>query len=456
MASRKTKPRRPTGGDNGPAGVEPGVRTFTTWTPTLLRAAERNADAGSLRLAASLVDWLLADDRVQGTLQGRIQALLGLEPSFESAGDKRRSKSVVNALDAKEDWWASYPESDLALMMSWGIMLGIAPMRHRWGTAPGHGDRVLPMPEFWHPQHLRQDQFTREWKIWVQATVGTAGVVEQTLTPGDGEWILHTPYGTHRPQMLGLWRGLSRWVLLKHLALGDLANASAKGSTLAATNEKQAAQKDELGRSAEAQRLKLATDIQTRGRDGVIVLPPGYDLKLIQTAANTESIYKAQVELANEAIAIAVRGGNLTTQVKGGSLAATESQERLGDGVRLEFDGMSVTTTLHDQSLVPWAEFNFGDGSLAPWPCYPTKPKGNTEAKAAAIAKATDAAEGLMSLGLKIEQQAFIDEWGLSSWVKPNGELLAVPPPNPLGPPPGPTPPPAPTAGTPPAPGAKP
>jgi len=421
--------------DTGQAGVEPGVRTFTTWTPALLRSAEIQAENGNLRAAASLTDWILSDDRVQGALHTRVQALLGLDPTFEQSGDKRRSRRVVNALEAKEDWWASYPEQELWLMLAWGILLGVVPLRHGWLQAEGHGGRVLPCPAFWHPQHLRSDGLTREWKIRVQLGP-QGGTVEQVLTPGDGEWILHTPYGANRPQMLGLWRGLARWVLLKYLAMSDWANASAKGSTLTATNEGASGTSSE-GRNAERHRDQLARDIYERGKDGVVVLPPGFDLKLIQTAANSETIYRSQIELANSAIAVAARGGNLTTEVKEGSRAAIEVQERLGDQAKLQFDGQSLTTTIHDQSLNWWALFNFGDAALAPWPIYPTAPKRDLGNRAKAIVSATDAAEGILSLGLQIEQQAFIDEWELSAWVKPGGQLLERPAPNPAGPPPG-------------------
>lgn len=429
--------------DSGKAGVEPSTRTFTRWSPERLRVAEMQADAGNIRVAADLVDWILADDRVQGTLQARIQALLGLEPSFEQSGDRRRSNRAVKALDAQEDWWASYPEPELSLMLAWGIVLGLAPMQHQWRAVDGHGGRRLPCPEFWHPHHLRHDSATRSWKVRVATETGF-GSTEETLTPGDGQWVLHTPYGAHRPQMLGAWRGLSRWVLLKYLAAGDLASASAKGSTLVATSEAPGTtpkdgSRDTYKRNNADARSQLATDIYERGRDGVVVLPPNFDLKLIQTAANTESIYVAQINLANEAIAIQIRGGNLTTNTKQGSLAAAETQERLGDAVKLQFDGSSLSTTIHDQSLVWWAEFNFGDRELAPWPVYPTKPKRNHLDRAKAITQATDAAEALLSLGLEIEAQAFIDEWELAGWVKPSpsSKLLIRPAPNPFGAPPG-------------------
>lgn len=421
-----TKKKPPKGDPNVRAGVEPTVRTFTTWTPALVRAAELQADGGNLRLAANLCDWILSDDRVQGTVQTRVQALLGLEPTFEASGDKRRSKRVVKALEAGEDWWESYPEDQLGLMLSWGIVLGVAPMRHNPVIDEDHGGRMLPKPEFWHPQHLRQDNFTREWKIRVQSSP-TGGTHEETLEPGDGTWILHTPYGPNRPWSQGIWRGLSRWVLLKYLAMQDWARHSENAGELVVTSDKEV-------ESTLKQRKELSEDIYQRGRESVVVLPPGFKMDLVASPANSHQIYEAQIHLANTAIAITVRGGNATTELKEGSLAGTEAQERLGDHAKLEFDAQSVTTTIHDQSLDYWALWNFGNASLAPWPVYPTKPKRDLGRKAEATTKAVEAGKGVMSLGLVVEQQAFIDEWELGTWVKPSeaGALLSLPAPPPV------------------------
>lgn len=386
--------------------VEPTVRTFTTWTPSLIRSAEIAADAGNLRPAASLCEWLLADDRIRGTLDTRIQALLGLDPSFEASGDKRRSNRAVKALEAGEDWFAGYPESELAQMLTWGILLGAAPMRHRWAELEGHGGRALPMPEFWHPQHIRYDWQARRWMTRVE------NGLEEEINPGDGAWILHTPYGRNRPWTWGLWRGLSRWVLLKYYAVSDWARHSEQGSVLVATCDKEYQVSDD-------QRRALATELYNRGREAVAVMPPGCDLKLLEARADTEKIYNAQVKAANMAITIAIRGGNLTTEVsEGGSLAATEAQERTGDWAKLRDDSQKLTTTLHYQSLVWWAEFNFGDRQLAPWPVYPVEPKRDLVARANTATAAVTAAEKFQQLGFEVNPQGFIDEFELSAWLK--------------------------------------
>lgn len=396
------------------AGVEPSVRIFSQWSPAMIKVAEQQADTGNLRMAADLCDWLLGDDRIGPVLHSRVQALLGLTPTFEPSGDKRRANRAVKALDAQEDWWQAYPEPELNLMASWGLLLGAAPMHHVWEAFPEHGNRLLPQPAFWHPQHLRFDQMTRQWKIRVQQSGGAPGTWrEEVLTPGDGTWILHTPYGVNRPWSMGLWRNLSRWSLLKTLAMDDWSRTSGNSGILTATAGAEVPGFDKHARD------ELANDIYERAKNAVAALPPGVDLKLVATTANTEALFKAQIDLANSVIAIAIRGGNLSTEVKGGSLAAAESQRETGDEPRLRFDAQSIATTIHDQSLVWWAEFNFGDRRLAPWPVYPVEQEEDVAKKAEAATLAATAATSLMKMGFEIEPQGFIDEFGLADWVKP-------------------------------------
>jgi hypothetical protein len=402
--------RNTSGAPDAQAGVEPTTRTFTSWTPNRILNAEILADSGQMRLAADLCDWILGDDKAGPLLMGRAQFLLGLDPSFEKSGDKRRSGRAVRALEADEDYFTAYPESELSLFIVWGILLGVAPGRHEWVDDQNHGNRTLPNPKFWHPHGLRHDGITRQWKILVAATATSAGS-ERVLTPGDSEWLLHQPYGTHRPWSYGLWRGLARLCLLKAYAIGSWAQKAKKAQVLATTV-------DRAIQSTPEQRAQLAQDIYDRGIEGVVALPPGFDIKLLTTQSSVKETQEAQIRLVDEAIATAIRGGNLTTNVTGGSLAATEAQATLGDESKRAFDAQALTTTIHDQSLTWWAEFNFGDPSLAPWPVYPVEPEEDLKAKVEADEKALANCQKAEQLGFEVDRKAFLEQHKIT-WAKP-------------------------------------
>lgn len=417
-AKSKSKPREV----DGKAGIQPTIRTFTTWSLALIRAAEIQADSGNLRQAANLCDWLLTDERIGGTLQTRTQALLGLVPEFEPAGDKRRSNRAVKALDAQEDWWASYPESELEQILTWGLLLGVAPAQHQWKTPEGHGGRWLPCPEFWHPQNLRWDDRARQWLMRVASPGNPDGWREQPIVAGDGTWILHTPFGANRPWSRGAWRALARYALIKAYAIADWSSHSGKSSVLTSFSPKDVSIKP-IDRNA------LAQDIYERGREAVVVLPAGFDLKLVEATANTKELFDAQIQMANTAIAIYVRGGNLTTEINQGtgSRAASETQERLGDDAKLRFDAQCLTSTIHDQSLMPWAQFNFGDPTLAPWPEYPTEPEEDLAGKVKSELESFNVVEKAEQLGFEVDREEFLRDHGIT-WAKPGVKPKAVEP----------------------------
>ena len=415
MAAKKNPPA-PAGDFRG--AVEPTVRTFTTWTPALIRSAEMQADAGNIRYAANLCDWLLTNPIVFSTLRTRINALLGLDPTFERSGDKRRSGRAVKALEVGEDWWEAYPESELFQMLAWGLLLGVCPVHQSpWTPRPDHGGRELPTFEIWHPQHLRHDNAAREWKIKV-SSAGSFGEHEETLTPGDGEWVLHTPYGKNRPWAWGMWRCLADLVLLAEYGWGDWGKVSERAILLVLTCLDSAAGK-ELQGYTKAARDQLARDIYARGSEAVAALPPGIDLKAVQAAVQAKDIQGALIEAAHRAIAIVIRGGNLTTDSgKTGSRAAAETQSEMGDGGNLRFDAQSLTTTIHDQSLVWWAQRNFGDAALAPWPVYPVEDEEDLTAKVEVEEKAFATCDNAEKLGFEVDRAKFLEEHKIA-WCKP-------------------------------------
>jgi len=376
----------------------PSVRSFTEWTPARLRTAERQAENGDLSFAVGVCEFLFTDERVAALLQTRTEALLGLSPTFEP-GRGRKSKQAQRALEAEDDWYDSYPDSELRQLITWGLMLGAAPARHAWTERVDHGGRVLPMPAFWHPQGLRYDWTKRQWLVRDSANA------EHVVTPGDGEWILHTPYGAARPWAHGLWRSLGRWVLLKYFAITDWARHSEKAALMVASSP---------AGSTKEQRRELASDLASVGSDAAIALAAGFDLKIVEVAANTKQIYQAQIEMADLAIAIRIRGGNLTTNVEGGSRAAAETQAKTGDGAKLKADASALSTTLHDQSLNWWAEFNFGDSKLAPWPAWPVEPEEDKSQRATMVKTLGEGLTTWDKLGFDVDPKAVQEEFGLT------------------------------------------
>jgi hypothetical protein len=400
------------------AFVQPSTRSQRVWTPGLIRAAEVQANSGTLRAAGDLCDAMLADDRIQSVAQASADALLGLDVSFEAAGDKRRSGRAVRALEAEEDWWAMFPEEELTKLLTWGRMLGVihaqlAPWSER------DSGRVVGSLNVWPGRTLGWDWASRVWTTEIDG--GTRATIDQNT----GQWIVFTPYGATRPWASGIWRGLSRLWLLKQFAIDDWADF--------AENAKRGIVTSPQGATLE-QRKQLAQDLFDAGRDAQIALPPGFDFKLVEASAVTRDIYEAQINLANTAFAIAWRGGNLSTETKGGSFAAAQSQADTGDARKTRAVSQVLSTCLREQGLRFWADFNFGNSALAPWPTWDTDPQADESQRADVYVKVAQSLPALVTQGA--DAKAILDEFSIPQAEQPPAPTAPAAQPAPAPPPP--------------------
>lgn len=380
--------------------VEQATRILHTWNPGKIRMAKLQADAGSMMLVSDLCEDMIADDSIKGVLGTRVNGLFGLPLEFEANGDKRKSTAITKALE--QDWWYANPEMILGQAWSWAVMLGVSPVelvnRERKG-------RVIPRSKFWSPRWLKYDWTNRVWKLSTQEG-------EITLEPGNGKWMLFTPGGESRPWVNGAWRAVALWWLLKQYALTDWARYSeAHGSPILAGTMPATAAGDSKARK------ELASDLSDLGSDSSVALPPGYDLKLIEATANTWQTFQAQIDMADAGIAVAILGQNLTTRVTdGGSRAAASVHNDVRADLR-RADAEILSTTTREQQLIYWAEWNFGDRELAPWPKWKTEPLEDLLAKAETYDKIGDALGKLKNAG--VNTSPLLEEFGLEAATEP-------------------------------------
>lgn len=344
---------------------EPSARALYIWNPALLRTAELAANDGNLMLAADLCRWAMGDDRVKAVLDSRTDALLGRSLSFE-AGIGRKNRRALKALDLEEDWYASFPETEVKALHAWGIMLGVGLAEIRWEEDAAHDGRVLPHLEVKDPRWLRWDDDARAWKLTIANESGF-GTQEIVITPGDGKWIIFTPGGRHRPWDHGCYRALGTWVLLKQYAKQDWGFVS----------EKLGIAKDVIAGDGgtEPQRQQMAADVKRPGRNLGFLLPKGFTYEMIEAQASTGEIFARQIAAADTGIAITVLGNNLSTQISAGdgSKAAASEHGKVALG-RTKADAETLATCFHDGALTWWALYNFSDAALAPWPAWDCRP----------------------------------------------------------------------------------
>jgi len=383
---------------------EPSARNLLDWTPATIRAAEQQAESGDLSYAGQLCEWLLGDERVQTCASTRVQALIGAPMSFEK-GTGRKARAAAKAVEAEEDWWQLLPEAEQARILEWGLLLGVAVVHRDHTMRPAPGEREVPVCRAWSPRWLR----LREGRWYVRVAAAGGGYAEVEASKDNG-FLLFFPYGESRPWSRGLWRGLSRLALMKSYAIVDWCRHSEVHGNPAWL----AVPKDQASYSQH--REDLSSDLSQLGRESVIVVPPGYDVKLAEAVAKTWEMFVAQMKVANDSIAIAWLGGNLVTDTGDGSATGATAQTLVRHDKR-RYDAQVFTTWAHDNVLADWAVWNFGSTDVAPWPVYDVDPPADVEAEARALGTLGEALTkvdaGLRPHRLQVDAQAICDTYAV-------------------------------------------
>ncbi len=356
------------------------TRSVIEWTPATIRGALIDADSGSLARPADLVEAIMGDDRVQGVLSTRTHGLLGLPLAFQG-GSSRQAKALegVKGLEGKTavpgDWYQMFPEAQLAQLTAWGILLGVG-LGERVPRPRDLEGREVPELKVWHPRWLRQDVMTERWYL-------TTSTGEIEITPGDGRWILYLPYGNTRPWTQGAWRPLSFAWVLKQFALHDRARHSEVQGSPARVGVAPAAATD-------GTRRQWLSQLRAMARDNAMVLPFGYDYKVVEATGRTYEIYAAQIDWADRAIAVTLTGQFITTEGTKGFSNGNIHADIKHDLIK--FTAETLSTTLRAQGVVPWSEANYPDGAhAAPWPRWDTDPPVDKKLMAEAMSALGDA-----------------------------------------------------------------
>lgn len=394
----------------GPASA----RVYTRWRADDLEIAEALTNGGNLQRAADLCWALLGDGRVRAALETRTKGLLKLPLDFEESGDKRSSGRVATAL-RDGDFAKAHSEAALCSLAMWGILLGIGLAQRVWEL---HGGRWLGVLRPYDARNLRWDAQGRRWMVRT-----AEGDVE--IRRGDRRWVLYAPScsgwpeGDERPWMYGAWRACSKPWLGKDLSWTDWQHhEEVHGSPI---------------RTADVDAEKPPSEPVVRdfgavyadiGGDTALIPPAGLKLRLLEAVAATWEMFPAAIAVAAVEIVVAITGQASSTEItKGQDTGAT--LHKLVRQDLIDADAETLSTCLHDQSLVDYAEVNFTrehDASndrareLAPWPAWKTDPPADVGAKGAALkalGEGIAAIERVLPAGKVLDRAALFEEAGI-------------------------------------------
>jgi len=335
---------------------EPYARTILEWKPADVRSALALSETGNLQSASDLSAAIMRDDRAGAALSVRVIGMLSLPLSFTPADESDRAQEVASTLS--EDW--DVIAQGLPQVLSWAIMVGVGLAAVEWVDGPRRIPRLHP----WSPRWLRWSE--NQW--WLELP----GEGKRSAKPPD--WLIAMPYGEHAPWRYGAWQRCAIPWLVKTYAVQDWARYSEVHGTPARIGRKPpGASREEADR--------FARDLQQLGTNTSIVLPEGWNLELLEAKASAHETFQQQIEWADRALTIAILGQHLTTEVKQASLAAARVHEAVRADL-LRADAEAVGRMLRHTVLAWWAEANFGDATLAPWPVWDTAPPGEAKERA--------------------------------------------------------------------------
>ena len=382
------------------------VTSWTEWDSVeLVKSAIREMEGGHFHTAANLVDAMTRDDRIEGCLLTRCGALPALPFNIDARGDARRAKSVAKT--AGDLFEEMFPNAALEDLQKWGLMLGVALGELVWQLRPdgtlGHRLKV------WHPRAL--EYRWNEECFYVQTVDGQVKV-----EPGNGQWLLYTPYGTERGWMRGRVRSLYVPWLVRQWGWRDWA----RGSEVWGSGIKKASVP---AGGKQADKDRFVREVSQIAHESTVMLPRdadgkgGYDLELLESKGSTGEGFDRMVSKTESSIAINLLGQNLTTEVKGGSLAAAYIHATIRNDI-LRADGQNLALCLREQALKPWARFNYGDPELAPLPAWKTDPPEDKKAKGDAMKAAGDGIRALKAIGAKPDVDAILEDSGVPTTGK--------------------------------------
>jgi phage gp29-like protein len=389
------------------------------WNAEYVRLAFRRAELGDLRLVADLCDSILGDDRASAVWATRADGLLGSPLTFEPSAysTTRQRNRAAKALEAGEDFWAMFPDAELRKLLINGRLLGVSFGRLTTERQAAHGGRAIPRLQVWSARWFRWNMTDRTWEV-------TDGVGNwKAITPGDGEWVVYTPFGASRPWAFGLWRGLSVLYLMKRCAILDWANQSERnGAGVWVTS----------GEADRKKREELASLFHDLARNASVSLSPGVTAELIESTANTYETFSAQIQTANIGMAVAAIGGNLAAEVDKNQQTGATAQNL----VRVDYkraDASSLASVTHDQVLTHWAQWNFGDPRLALWPSWNVEPKEDELAEAQTWRQVGLAAKDFRDAGYELDLDETSARFGIP--LKRMAAPTSAPTPPPASPP---------------------
>lgn len=381
--------------------AQPQVPVVDDWDVEDVRAALREHEDGVFTRSALLADAMGRQDRISGVMGTRVAAVLSMPHAVRAAA--RGDDAVAAAALLAPRYARMVSRATRAAVTRWLVFMGFVVCRRVWtrDRRTGLWDvRLQP----WHPTWVRYDHGR---DVYLVTT--TTGVEECPADGSSADWCVMFLLDEERPWMQGAIRALALAFLILGWAYRDWARWSEKHGLPPLKAKVPTA---ERFKQLTAQFLE---DLQALATEPTILLPEGFDLEWAELK-NWQS-YQGFQELARRQetnVAIVLLGQNLTTEVTGGSFAATRAHELVR---RDHLTGTAQAVDAGERFAValPWTRVNVTDDALladeiAPHPTTDTTPPIDVKERVANLATLGQAIRALQEAGVSVDALALARE----------------------------------------------
>jgi hypothetical protein len=387
--------------------IQQAPTTRVRWYSDELETAQITADAGDLMPAAQLYRAMRRDGVISGILATLSAGLVRLPKKY--FGDVRSVEALRARNGSRSVFDDMCPPSELKLINDDGEMLGVSCAE----LVPVPG-RDFPVAVRLEPEFLRYRWVENRWYF-----TSVAGLLP--ITPGDGQWVLHTPGGRMAPWLSGKWPSTGRSFINKE-------HAYQYRSTYCATLANPARVAYSPLGSTESQRRGFFAQLMAWGVNNVFDLPPGWEVKLLEVKGEGHKVFQDQIDTADREIAIALAGQVVT--VDGGSGFSNSDVHRAIRSDIIQAAGDALAYTINTQIIPPWVAKRWGVGAIAKGAVmsWDVKRPKDLKAEADAMKSCAEAVvalrEALAPLGLDINVGELLASYGIPS--RKAGELAPV------------------------------
>lgn len=377
-----------------------------------INAALSQYENGYFGQAARLADNMGRDDRIDGVLRSRVDALLGTDLDVLPADERKKSQKFADMLGGVEDtpgrWDEIFGPGSLSEVLRTGIELNFAVSEIQWYVEDGI---AWPRLKFWHSQFVRWDWYSESYKLITadRGEIDLPNISETTI--GEGKWFIWCPFGHRYAWRRGLVRSLAPMFMRRMWNNRDLSRF------LEVHGNPGKIARVPGGSDSTVANQNFFDAVANMNAEPTVLAPDGgegkkYDVELLEATARTyQGFFEAKTDV-NTDIAVLILGQPDTTEAPTGLGQNSAKGSRTVQLDRAKNDA-ALAVAIRNQILKPWAKINFGDYELAPRPIWRVEPAEDLSSKATTLKMLGDACTSMTAGKLPVNPRELGEEFGV-------------------------------------------